>query len=78
MVVVVKYPINVHIDNAGDILLSENTLVSRRVKHIDVHYHLIWYYFEDRAVKIKLVCSEENIAYTFTNNQSNELFHSLT
>ena len=50
----VKYPITVHVDNVGDIFLSENTLVSQRTKHIDMRHNFIFDYVEDRTVKLIL------------------------
>ena len=53
MGVVVEYPITVNIDNVVAILLSENTLVSERMKHIDIYHHFIYDFVEDRTVKIQ-------------------------
>ena len=43
-------------------------------KHIDVCHHFIHDYVEDRSVKIEFVCSEENIAYKFTKNITNDIY----
>ena len=72
--VFVEFPITVHVDNVGVILLSENTLVSRRTKHIDVHHHFIHDYVEDETVKIQFFHSEGNMADPFTNNLRNVPF----
>ena len=53
---VVEYPINVHIDNVVSILLSYNTLLSQRMKHIYVHNNFIWDYAKDRTVKNIFFC----------------------
>ena len=52
-VVVVENPITVHVDNIRDILLLENTSVSQRTNHIDVHHHLTSDYIEDGTLKIQ-------------------------
>ena len=57
MVVVVEYPITVHVDNVGDIFLSKKTLASQKTKHIDVYRHFMRDYVEDRALKNQFFCS---------------------
>ena len=74
MVVVVEYPITVHIDNVGYIFLSDNTFVSQRMNQIDVRRHFIRDYIEDRAVKIQFFRSEGNMVDIFTKNLSNGPF----
>ena len=76
--VVVEYPIIVHVDSVGAIFLSENTLVSQRMKHKDARNHFIRDYVEDGTVKIQFVRSEENTADPLTKNLSDGLFESLT
>ena len=46
-------------------------------KHIDMRNHFIRDYVEDRTVKIKFVCSEENLVYPFANDLSNGPFEFL-
>ena len=78
MGVIVEYPIIVHVDNVGDILLSENTSAPQQTKHMDLHHHFIRDYVEDGTVKIKIFRSEGSIADLFTKNLSNVPFESLT
>ena len=54
MGVVVKYSIIVHVDNVGDIVLSDNTLVFQQKNHIDVCHHFRRDFVEDGTVKINL------------------------
>ena len=77
MGVVVEYPINVHVDNVGDILLLENTSVSQQTNRIDGHHYFIRDYVEDGTVKIQFFRSEENMADPLTNNLSNGPFEWL-
>ena len=63
-----------HVDNVGDILLSENTSVSHQMKHTYVRRHFIRDYVEVGTVKIKFFHSEENLADKFTKNLSNGPF----
>ena len=63
-----------HVENVGAILLSENTSVSQRTNHIDVHHNLICDYVEDRTAKTLFFHSEENFTYQFTKNISNGTF----
>ena len=78
MSVVVEYNVTVKVDNIGAILLSDNTSVSRRMKHIYVCHHFIHDYIEDRTVKIVFFGSEENLADPFTKNLINGKFHLIT
>ena len=41
----VNYPIIVHVDNVGDIYLAQNVM-SKRTKHVDIHYHVVREYIE--------------------------------
>ena len=78
MVVVVEYPIAMHINNVGSIFLSEKTYTPQLTNHIDVCHHFICDYVEDRTVEIYFFRSEENMAYPFTKKLSNGPFGSLT
>ena len=77
MVVVVKYPTNMHADNIGAIFLSDNRSVSQQTKHMDVNNHFVQDYVEYRTFKIQFVHSEVNLADTFTKSLSNGPFLSL-
>ena len=67
-----------HVDNVGDIFLTEKTFLFQSKNQINVHHHLIHDYVEGRAVKINFFCSEENMADSFKNNRSNGTFESIT
>ena len=51
MGVVVEYPITVHIDNVGSILLSWNISEHKSTKHIDVRHNFFRDYVEYGTVK---------------------------
>ena len=76
--VVDEYPINVHVDNVGAIFILDITSVSKQTKFIDVCNHFIWDYLEDRTVKIKKICLEENLTDQFIKNLSNGTFEFIT
>ena len=65
----VKYPITMHVDNIGDIFLSDNKLVSQQTKPIDTRHHFVWDYIEDERV---------NIIFSIQKKISNGPFHLLT
>ena len=46
MSVLVEFTITFNVENVGFILLSDNSLVSQRTKHIYIHHHFFWYYIE--------------------------------
>ncbi len=52
----------VFVDDVSAIFLSENSLVSQRMKHIDVHYHFVHEYIEDRILKLMFINSKEKRA----------------
>ena len=78
MEVVVEYPITVHDDNIGAILLPENTYLSQQTKDIYVRHQFIRDYVEDKTVKINFFRSEEKMEDLFTKNLSNGPFEFLT
>ena len=63
MGVTVKYPITVHVDNVGDILLSDEKLVYQQTYNIDMHHHFISDYVERVTVKtISLIRRKPDIS----------------
>ena len=69
-----ELPITVHVDNVGEIWLSNNHTTSDRTKHIDIRTSFVKEYQEDAKIIIKFVESEENEADIFTKNTSNVIF----
>ena len=49
-----KSPIKVHVDNKGDIFISENPTV-KRTKHIETIYHFIRQFVKDKTIEIEFV-----------------------
>ena len=74
MEIEVKLPITVYIDNIGAIFLVNNHTTSDHTKHMDICYHLIHEYVEDRMVKIQFMKSKENNASLFMKNLPGNLF----
>ena len=66
----VEYPITMHVDNIGDILLSKKKSVSQRTKQTDARHH--------KTVKNQFFHSEENLVDQFTDNLSNGPFEFVT
>ena len=56
----VRYPIHVNIDNVGAIFLANNETSEQKTKHINIHYHYVHEFVEDRIVKIIFVKSMDN------------------
>ena len=48
------------------------------MSYIYARHHFIFDYIEDKTVKIKLICSEDNFVYSLTKNLSNRPFHLIT
>ena len=51
MGIFVEYPITVHIDDVGAILILENTLVSQQTKQINARHHFIYDYVKYLTVE---------------------------
>jgi len=64
----VKFLIIVRVDNIGAILMSENVTTSQRTKHVDIQYHFVCKYLEDRFIEIIFMRTKENCADIFTKN----------
>ena len=78
VVVVVKFPITMHVDKVGDILLPYNILVYQWTNNIDVCNQLIHNYIKYITVKVKIFHLEKNLTDPFTNNLGNGTFEYLT
>ena len=70
----IDYPIIMNVDNQGTVFLAHNDGASMRMRHIDVKYHFVWEYVENRVVKILLVRSEDNDSDVFMKNMMKEVF----
>ena len=66
----VKSPIIVRVDNVGAIFMSKNVTTSPRTKHMDIRYHFVCEYVEDRFIEIIFVQTKENRADIFMKNVS--------
>ena len=73
----VVLPIEIFVDNKGDIFLAENPIV-KRTKHVDTKYHFIRDYVKDGTFLIKFVNSEENLGDVFTKNPSVKSYEELS
>jgi len=64
----VKLPIIVRVDNVGAIFMAENLTTSQRTKHVDIRYHFVREFVEDRFIQIIFVRTKKNRADIFTKN----------
>jgi hypothetical protein len=64
----IKYPMQVHVDNIGAIYLSKTATGSNRTKHVDTRYHFVREYVDKGVLKIIYVQSRENDADVMTKN----------
>jgi len=69
----VKLPVIVRVDNVGAILMAENLTTSQCTKHVDIRYHFVREFVEDRFIRIIFVRTTENTADIFTKNVSGPL-----
>jgi hypothetical protein len=70
----VRLPVVVRVDNVGAIFMSENVSASSRTKHIDIRYHFVREFVEDKFIKIIFVRTAENTSDGFTKNVSGDIY----
>ena len=70
----VNYLIIMNVDNQGAVFLAHNDGASMRTRHIDVRYHFVREYVENRVVKILFVRLEDSDSDVFTKNIMREVF----
>ena len=70
----VQLPIRVYLNNMGVIFQTNDQNTSDQMKHVHVHYHLIWEYVEDEVIKGHFVKSSENDADLFMKNVTGDTY----
>ena len=70
----VKLPVVVRVDNVGAIFMAENVTTSTRTRHVDVRYHFVREFVEDKFIKIVFVRTTENHSDIFTKNVTGDLY----
>jgi histone deacetylase 1/2 len=68
MMLKIRLPITVRVDNVGAIFLSENITTSNNTKHVDIRSKWVKEYCENGTVKILFVRSENNDSDIMTKN----------
>ena len=63
--------IKVHVDNKGEIFISQNPTV-KRTKNINTRYHFIRQYIKDGVIEIEFVQKEKNKSDIMTKNFSKD------
>jgi hypothetical protein len=63
-----KYPTKVFVDNTGAMFMANNWSTNARTKHVDVKYHFIREYVENKTVEVIFVRTDANVADLFTKN----------
>ena len=69
----VKLPIDIEVDNKGEIFLSKNPMF-KRTKHVDTIYHFIQQYLQKNIVNINFVQTKDNNSEVFTKRSSELTF----
>jgi len=59
-------PVQMNVDNQGAIALANNPVHHERTKHIDVMYHRIREWIQDKQIHLKYCTSQENTADVLT------------
>ncbi|KAJ8481448.1 hypothetical protein ONZ51_g5991 [Trametes cubensis] len=61
-------PIPIAGDSQGSLFMSSNPVTESRSKHIDIRYHAIREYIENKQVEVFFVDGSDNPADLFTKN----------
>lgn len=71
-------PIKVNVDNIGAMYLSQHAWTGNRTKHIDMIYHFVLEYIENRLLKARFLRSEDGRSDLFTKNMNLDTFKRLS
>ena len=72
MEIKVPLPIKVQVDNIGAIWLANNSIVSERIKHVDLRAHFMRDIIKDQVIEINFVKSAENDSDIMTKSQQGQ------
>ena len=70
----IEYPIIVHVDTTGAIVLANNETLGQRTKNIQTLYHFTREYVQDGILKIVYISSKNYDADIFTKNTDENNF----
>jgi hypothetical protein len=70
-------PASINIDNRGAGYIAENNINNKLTKHIDIRYHFVRHYINEKTVELFYVPSSENIADILTKALGPETFNKL-
>ena len=73
MIIEVKLPITLRLDNVGAIFIYENVTMSNRTKHVDTRYRFVNESVEDGFIEIIFVKTKYNVADIFAKNTSGDI-----
>ena len=62
-------------DNQGSLFIASNPVTEKRSKHIDIRYHAIREYIEDKYVEVYYIDGNDNPADLLTKNLGHVKFH---
>ena len=66
--------IDIHCDNQICIKMIENSMFLDKSKHIEIRYHYVWDMVQKRAVKVKYISIEEEMAVVYTKHLYHVMF----
>ena len=59
-------PMVLCVDNQGAIFAASNPVLHKCMKHIDIKYHAIWEWIEDKQIELQYISTEEQLADILT------------
>jgi hypothetical protein len=70
----IKLPIKIYIDNLSAIYIAQHDVQHDRTKHIDIKYHFIKQYVEEKIIELEWISTEKQLADIFTKALGKNLF----
>jgi hypothetical protein len=74
IIVKVKYPITVFVDNVGAIFMLENVTATKQTQHVHTCYRFVYEEVEDGQIIVRFVITDENLADPYTKNVKSDIY----
>ena len=71
-------PVPIHVDNMGAKYIAENLVNNKRTKHIDIRYHFIRHYIQEKTISLLHVPTHVNLADIMTKALPASTFRKLS
>jgi hypothetical protein len=70
-------PIPSYCDNTSVIIISKNSMIHSKMKHIPINYHFLWEQVVEKNIRVEYVSTKEQVADMFTKPLPQKAFEYL-